>query len=308
MMGIKGISGEDSMDKNLRGFPVGDLSDRGVASRIVALLTREGIVGAEVFFDTKHNRYIVTVAKKEDLTRSINIYRHGLGLPTLSESPSRAPVQLPMGKVTLILMAFSIGAWLLFRFELAREWLDLLYISSEYGEFLSEVKRGEVWRLVTPMFLHFNLLHILFNMLCLMQFGSIQENLMGRGAFLGFVLLASLFSNVFQYWETGPKYGGMSGVIFAQVGFLWCYKKCNPKFPHGLPKEVLVSVMAWFVLCLTGIFFFKMANIAHGVGLATGILLAIAWSRFQGIRPPVLLPVGVASGIVLLTYGAEHLF
>ena len=295
------------MADSYRGFPVGDLSDRGVAFRTVALLTKEGIVGAEVFFDSVSKRYILTVAKKEDLTRAVSVYRHGLGLPALEQSPSEAPPRLPLGKVTLILMIFSIGAWLLFRFQVAREWLDLLYISSQYGEFLSEVKRGEVWRLVTPMFLHFNFLHIVFNMMCLMQFGSIQENLMGRGAFLGFVLLSSLLSNIFQYWETGPKYGGMSGVIFAQIGFLWCYKKCEPDFPHGLSKEVLVSVAVWFLLCLTGIFFFKMANIAHGVGLASGILLALVWSAFRGIRPSSLLPTGVALGVLILTYGAEYL-
>ena len=305
-MAIEGVSGEDCSGGTPRGVLVGHLSDREVASRMVALLSKEGIAGPDIFFDAGHKRYILTIARGEDLPRALNIYRHSLGLPPLREAPEQISAPLPLGKVTIALMVLSTLTWLLFQFGLAPALINLLYISVESGRGLPEVARGEFWRLVTPMFLHFHFLHIVFNMMCLMQFGTIQEKLLGRGGFIAFVLMASLLSNIFQYWESGPNYGGMSGVIFAQLGFLWCYKKCEPTFPHGLSRDVVVAAGIWFLLCLTGIFFFKMANVAHGVGLAAGIVMAPLWSAWQGKRPPLLLPLGVAGGIVALTYGAGY--
>ena len=288
-----------------KGFLVGELSDGEVASQIVTLLRQQGVAGAEKTYDSLQKRYGVIIEREEDLPRAFNIYRHGLGLPPVPESLPEAAPKVPMGVVTVSLVGISVALWLLMRFDLAPEWIELLYIAREDG-FLLEVQRGQFWRLFSPMLLHFNFLHILFNMMCLLQFGSIQENLMGRSAFIGFVLVTALFSNVFQYIESGPLFGGMSGVLFAQIGFLWCYKKCVPDFPHGLPKDVVVAAGVWFVLCLTGIFFFKMANIAHGVGIAVGILLAILWSLRTVRRPPWPVPVGAAVGIVALTYLAQY--
>ena len=307
LMGIEGVAGEDLPGGAGSGVRVGVLSDKKAASGIVAMLTEQGIGGAEVLFDPENNHYIVTVARKEDVTRSVNIYRHCLGLPPLPASPPSPPIDIPIGKVTLGLMLLSVATWILLSFRPTPSVTDLLYISNQYGGNLPEVGRGQLWRLFTPIFLHFNFLHIVFNMMCLMQFGSLQEHFMGKRAFVGFVLVTALFSNLFQYWDSGPRYGGMSGVIFAQIGFFWCYKKCDPRFPYTLPKEVVVSAMIWFLLCLTGLFFFKMANVAHGVGLATGIILAPLWGRMWGKSPPALLPLGVASAILILTYGADYL-
>ena len=285
---------------------VGHLSDGDVASRIVTLLIQEGIVGPHVSFDSMHKRYVLTISRQEDLSRATNIYRHSLGLPALAEPSAEPPQALPLGRVTLVLMVVSTLIWIVFQFKLFPQFIDLLYMASRYAEGLEEIAKGEVWRLVTPMLLHFNFLHILFNMMCLIQFGSIQENLLGKRAFIAFVLLSSLASNIFQYLASGPGFGGMSGVIFAQIGFLWCHKKCDQNFSHGLPKDVVATAGIWFLLCLSGIFFFRMANVAHGVGAVTGILLALVWNACRNIRPPLRLPLGTATAILALTYGAEY--
>ena len=46
------------------------------------------------------------------------------------------------------------------------------------------VQAGELWRLVTPMFLHMDLMHLGFNMVALYSVGEVLERVLGRGSFL----------------------------------------------------------------------------------------------------------------------------
>src|SRR3954470_22814161 len=50
----------------------------------------------------------------------------------------------------------------------------------------------EPWRLATCMFIHFGIIHLLFNMWCLWDLGRLAENLYGRAVFLTFYLAAGV--------------------------------------------------------------------------------------------------------------------
>src|SRR5690606_35190828 len=79
------------------------------------------------------------------------------------------------------------------------------------SEFLYDVLRGQVWRLVTPIFLHFSLIHILFNMMWLYTLGGMIEYVRGSRKLLLQILLYAVAGNVLQLWWSGnPAFGGMS--------------------------------------------------------------------------------------------------
>ncbi|HXN15113.1 MAG TPA: rhomboid family intramembrane serine protease, partial [Usitatibacter sp.] len=128
--------------------------------------------------------------------------------------------QLPVVTVTLI--ALSVGVSLVSLIGDAHSAL-LSFLIAEPGHApFADVLSGEVWRLVTPIFVHFGFLHLLFNMMWLWDLGRAIERIKGA-AFLGlFVAATGIASNVAQYFITqSPLFGGMSGVVYALLGYVW---------------------------------------------------------------------------------------
>ena len=86
------------------------------------------------------------------------------------------------------------------------------------------IKAGQWWRLVTPIFLHFGLLHLLFNSLWLLQLGPVLERAFGRSRFLLLYLASGICGFVFSIGyrilsgarDSGIG-GGASGVVFGLI-------------------------------------------------------------------------------------------
>ncbi len=136
---------------------------------------------------------------------------------------------------------------------------------------LPEIQQGEVWRLVTPIFLHFSPLHILFNMWWLYDLGSLLERRLNSILFALLVLAIAVPSNFAQYVMSGPAFGGMSGVVYGLFGYAWVRGRLDPTSGLYLRPDVAFWMLGWFALCLTGAVG-NVANWAHGVGLAAGAL------------------------------------
>ena len=135
------------------------------------------------------------------------------------------------------------------------------------------IQRGELWRLVTPIFLHFSLLHIIFNMMALVVLGTAIEYRRGAFRFGLMVLVIAIGSNVAQFIMTGPSFGGMSGVVYGLFGYLWIKGKFDLDFGIRLNQQSITSMLLWLVLCMTGVLG-PIANAAHVVGLIIGVILA----------------------------------
>lgn len=145
---------------------------------------------------------------------------------------------------------------------------------------LPEITEGwQLWRLITPVFIHFGLLHILLNMFWLRQLGGMIEGRYGA-PFLGlFILLLAIPCNVGQYLVSGPNFGGMSGVIYGMLGFAWIRGRLDPGCGISVDQPTFIFMMVWFFLCLSGLVG-NIANTNHAVGLVLGLLwgyIAAKW-------------------------------
>ena len=206
--------------------------------------------------------------------------------PAGNWQPEPQPKGIPfwMTPVTLILIVLSgIGA-LLTRSESGQVWAMLfllLDVAPDFRSFLSledTLANGQVWRLITPAFLHFGLFHFLFNSLWMWDFGRRLELGLGRGWYLVFFAVTAIAANLTQYfWEASPWFGGMSGVVYALVGFLWIRQRFAPHPLFAVPASIIGFMLFWLVLCMTGIVdqFIegRVANAAHVGGLIAGMIL-----------------------------------
>lgn len=172
--------------------------------------------------------------------------------------------------LTVALIAVSVALSLASRLGASVEMLLPFFIGLP-GAGLALIWEGEIWRLLTPIFLHFGALHLLFNMLWLWDLGGLVEHRRGLWYFAGFVVAVGIASNLTQYSVTGsPFFGGMSGVVYGLLGYVWMQGRYNPWFGYALRKEIVIMMLVWYVVCWTGLVG-PIANWAHTAGLAIGV-------------------------------------
>lgn len=139
------------------------------------------------------------------------------------------------------------------------------------GALFGRIREGEVWRLLTPMLIHFGIVHLLFNMMWLWQLGRQIEQNHGSLAMILLVLFSEIPGGIGQYLVTGPSFGGMSGVVYGLFGFVWMQARYDPRHRYRLDDSTAILMMIWFVACATGLLG-PIANIGHAAGLVAGLL------------------------------------
>jgi GlpG protein len=165
-----------------------------------------------------------------------------------------------------------------------------------YWPWLEQVRHGQVWRLVTPIFLHFDILHLVFNVLMLNALGGAVEARRGPIRYLLLVLVVAVCSNLAEYyvgpqwipgvglrWGSGPVFGGMSGVNYGLFGYVWMKARWEPASGFVLSPTTVFLMIGWYALCFTGLLG-SIANMAHTVGLVLGALIGAAPHLWRSLR------------------------
>ncbi len=192
-----------------------------------------------------------------------------------------------VGPLTLALILGSVAVFILSGFGHDLNRVRSLFITNywENGQFiqwnpgLPEIRNGQIWRIFTPIFIHFDFLHIFFNMLWLRVLGSMIEGRQSSWHLALLVVVIAACSNVAEFYiGRTPSFGGMSGVVYGLFGYIWLRGKFDPASGLYLHSSTVIMMIVWFFICFTGVL--PIANTIHAVGLGIGL----AWGYLSSLR------------------------
>ena len=150
------------------------------------------------------------------------------------------------------------------------------------------MQNNEWWRLISPMFIHFSLTHLVFNCLWIYVLGSKIEQIDGHITFINLVIFSSIISNLAQhFFGESALFGGLSGVIYGLLGYCMIIEIDIKQERYDLPPALYLFMLIWLILGFLGILnlfgFGNVANYAHLGGLISGIIFAMI-TRYVFIR------------------------
>lgn len=135
---------------------------------------------------------------------------------------------------------------------------------------LTTWENGEVWRLLSPAFLHYGFFHILFNLWWWKDLAGSLERVHSSLWLIVFCITAELAGSFPEYYFGSAGFGGLSGVVYGLFGYIWMRGRYDPAFPLALPKTTVMWMLAWYVLCFADFLNMPIANWGHTGGLVVG--------------------------------------
>ena len=140
---------------------------------------------------------------------------------------------------------------------------------------LAQFTDWQAWRYVTPAFIHFSVLHLVFNLLWWWYLGDQIEQRLGSGKLFILLIVGAALPNIAEFFASGPRFGGLSGVVYALLGDSWLRTRLQPDCGLAMPPALMGFMLVWLVLGFLDMLGTPTANMAHLVGLLVG--LAQGW-------------------------------
>lgn len=195
--------------------------------------------------------------------------------PEERKEPQAVSFRILQGKpiVTWVLIGLTAAVYLA---QAISKWQHGMDLPMAYGAKVSAyiTYYHQYWRLITPVFLHASITHILFNMYALFTLGPSLENYYGHWDFLRFYLICGFAGNVFSH-VFAPKTVSVGastalfGLIGAQALFIYKNRRIFRNYKKALQNIAFVLVVNLFIGLGGGI-----DNWGHLGGLVGGTLLA----------------------------------
>jgi len=184
--------------------------------------------------------------------------------------PFFATVRERAGPFTLLLMAACILVFIIM--NVVGDQPVMIALAWPYGPSV----QYDVWRYFTHALMHFSVLHILFNLLWWWYLGGAVEKRLGSGKLIVITLISALLSGYVQHKFSGPWFGGLSGVVYALMGYAWLRGERDPESGIYMQRGLITFALIWLIAGWFDLFGMSIANGAHVTGLAVGLAMAFA--------------------------------
>jgi membrane associated rhomboid family serine protease len=191
-------------------------------------------------------------------------------------------------KATVVIVAVSVVLWL----------LDLVTgrALTQAFAYYTPLVGTQPWRLVTGLFVHSSVLHILFNMLSVWIFGRMLENILGSWRFLALYFLAGLGGDLaVSLLSPATPVVGASGAIF---GLFAAFFVIQRSLGYNAMQLLIVMGLNLFLGFLPGT---NIAWQAHVGGIVLGFITGFVFSKTRNVRQRGLqITLLVAEAVVLI--------
>lgn len=133
----------------------------------------------------------------------------------------------------------------------------------------------ELWRYFSHSLVHLSPAHILFNLMWWWIFAGLIERYQGTFKLCSLYAISAVTSGIAQDLSSGADFFGLSGVVYAVLGYVFVenYLDPNKRFaiPSGFGLFLVIGIVSGFFAPLIGV---AIGNSAHIAGLITGSILA----------------------------------
>jgi rhomboid protease GluP len=230
--------------------------------------------------------------------------------------PGRIALRLPTvsPRVTYILLGITVSVYLL---QILGDLILRFDVMAALGaKSNAAIRAGELWRLITPIFLHGPIWHIGFNMYALFSLGMGLERRLGHGRFLLLYLLAGFSGNVFSFLITpGTSVGASTsifGLIAAEGVFLYQNRRLfGRETQQAIGNIVMVILFNLFMGFSSGGLIDNWGHIGGLLGGAVFMWFAGPLWEVEGIFPDIRLTdqrgfrdIVLGAGSVVIIFGA----
>jgi GlpG protein len=236
---------------------------------------------------------------REGATKARELREHTAAEDAKRDAQIRTPAsdwrQRRQAWLTIALVAASVTVTLLCNFGQDRAQFSIFAFNAfsadgqELNGHFSSIAQGQLWRLVTPIFIHLSTMHLLCNSMGLVLYGQMVEVRQGRAALAVMVAALAVITNCGQYLASGPTFGGMSGVLYGLFGYVWLRSLLERSSGYYVSRGNALLMVSWFLICLSGRVG-PIGNVAHGFGLVLGA----AWGALsvRSVRQRLLAVFG----------------
>lgn len=227
------------------------LADESQAERVRAELTR--------FLENPADPRYLAASWQSGQTNSGLHYRRFPFLETLKANAGPVTMAVMIACILVFVLMNVVGD------QTVMMWLAWPYDSSV---------QFEAWRYFSHALMHFSVLHILFNLLWWWYLGGAVEKRIGSGKLVVITAISALLSGFIQHQFSGPWFGGLSGVVYALMGYVWLRGERDPDSGIYLQRGLIIFSLVWLVAGWFDLFGMSIANGAHVTGLVVGLAMA----------------------------------